>query len=131
MVTTGITGSDGRSAIFRGPRSDLACSPMDQEYTKMQVSAETLLIIALIGMIAGWLAGQIMHGTGFGLVGNIVVGIVGAFFGNWLLPQLGVQLSTGLVAAIINATIGAVILLFIISLVSRGGGRRWGWGGRW
>ena len=80
-----------------------------------------------MGLIAGWLAGQIVHGIGFGLVGNIVIGILGAFFGSWLLPQLGVQLGFGLVAAIVNATIGAVALLLIISFVRGGGGWRRSW----
>jgi uncharacterized membrane protein YeaQ/YmgE (transglycosylase-associated protein family) len=98
------------------------------------MTAETLLVILLIGAIAGWLAGQIVQGTGFGLVADIALGIVGAFIGTWLLPQLGIRLGAGIVAAIIAATIGAVVLLLILGLVSRGGGgrlfRRGGGGGR-
>ncbi len=56
------------------------------------MSVETLLIIVLIGAVAGWLAGQIVQGTGFGLVGDIIIGIIGAFIGTWLLPQLGIRL---------------------------------------
>ena len=93
----------------------------------MHMSGESLLIVLVVGVIAGWLAGQIMHGTGFGIVGDLIIGIVGAFIGSWLLPQLGIHLGAGIVAAIINATVGALILLVIISLV-RGGG---GWRGRW
>ena len=69
-------------------------------------------------MQAGWLA-CIVKGYGFGLIGNIVVGIVGAFIAGWLFPRLGVSLGSGIVAAVIHATIGAVILLFLISLVKR------------
>ena len=69
--------------------------------------------------IAGWLAGLIVKGYGFGLIGNIVVGIVGAFIAGWLLPQLGIVLGGGIVAAIINAVIGAVVLLVIIGLVAK------------
>ena len=58
-------------------------------------------------LIAGWLAGQIVQGTGFGIVGDLIIGIVGAFIGSWLLPQLGIHLGSGIIAAIINATIGA------------------------
>ena len=85
------------------------------------MSAETLLVILLIGAIAGWLAGQIVQGTGFGLIADIALGIVGAFIGSWLLPQLGIRLGTGIVAAIIAATIGAVILLLLLWFFGRGG----------
>jgi uncharacterized membrane protein YeaQ/YmgE (transglycosylase-associated protein family) len=90
----------------------------------MHLSTESLLIIVLVGLVAGWLAGQIVQGTGLGLLGDIVVGIVGAFIGNWLLPQLHIALGAGILAAILNATIGAIVLLVIIKLI-RGGGRSW------
>jgi uncharacterized membrane protein YeaQ/YmgE (transglycosylase-associated protein family) len=93
------------------------------------MTAETLLVILLIGAIAGWLAGQIVQGTGFGLVADIALGIVGAFIGTWLLPQLGIRLGTGIVAAIIAATIGAVVLLVILGFLGRGGGRYFRRGG--
>jgi len=93
------------------------------------MTAETLLVILLIGAIAGWLAGQIVQGTGFGLVADIALGIVGAFIGTWLLPQLGIRLGAGIVAAIIAVTIGAVVLLVILSLFGRGGGRYFRRGG--
>lgn len=80
---------------------------------------ESLLIFILVGAIAGWLAGLLVKGYGLGLVGNIVVGIVGAFIAGWLFPALGVSLGAGMVAAIIHATIGAVILLVLIKLVKR------------
>ena len=87
----------------------------------MHMSSESLLVILFVGLVAGWLAGQIVQGTGFGLVGDLIIGILGAFFGSWLLPQLGIRLGTGLISAIVNATIGAVLLLLIVRLV-RGGG---------
>ena len=90
----------------------------------MHLSTESLLIIVLVGLVAGWLAGQIVQGTGLGLVGDIVVGIIGAFIGDWLLPQLHIALGAGILAAILDATIGAIVLLVIIKLV-RGGGRSW------
>jgi len=96
----------------------------------MHMSGESLLIILAVGLIAGWLAGQIARGTGFGIVGDLIIGIAGAFIGSWLLPQLDIHLGAGLLAAIINATIGALILLLIISLVRGGGGWGWGWGRR-
>jgi uncharacterized membrane protein YeaQ/YmgE (transglycosylase-associated protein family) len=85
----------------------------------MAIDAQTLIIWLIIGAIAGWLAGQIMTGGGFGLVGNIIVGIVGALVGGWLLPRLGIYIGGGVIAAIINAAIGAVIVLFVISLIKR------------
>lgn len=54
----------------------------------MNMSSESLLVILLVGLVAGWLAGQIVRGTGFGIVGDLIVGILGAFIGGWLLPQL-------------------------------------------
>jgi uncharacterized membrane protein YeaQ/YmgE (transglycosylase-associated protein family) len=89
----------------------------------MHLSGENLLVILLIGAIAGWLAGVIVQGTGFGLLGDIVIGIVGAFIASWLFPQLGVHVGAGVVAEIIAATVGAVLLLVIIRLIRRGG--RW------
>jgi uncharacterized membrane protein YeaQ/YmgE (transglycosylase-associated protein family) len=76
-----------------------------------------LIIFLIVGAIAGWLAGQIMTGGGFGLVGNIVVGIVGAFVAGWLLP--GFFPIGGIVGWIIHAAIGAIIVLFIIGLIKR------------
>jgi len=73
----------------------------------------------IIGAIAGWLAGQLVRGAGFGLIGNIVIGIIGALVAGYLLPALGVSLGVGWVRDIINATIGAVIVLVILSLVRR------------
>lgn len=80
-----------------------------------------IIIFLAIGAVAGWLAGLLMKGGGFGLIGNIIVGIVGAIFGGWLLPTLGLSISLGspLISSIITAVIGAVILLFIIGLIKR------------
>jgi uncharacterized membrane protein YeaQ/YmgE (transglycosylase-associated protein family) len=101
------------------------------EIGKMYMSGQSLLVILVVGLVAGWLAGQILRGTGFGVIGDLLIGIVGAFIGDWLLPQLGIHLGVGLVAAIINATIGALILLLVIRLI-RGSGRfDRGWGWRW
>jgi uncharacterized membrane protein YeaQ/YmgE (transglycosylase-associated protein family) len=77
----------------------------------------------LVGLIAGWLAGIIVRGTGYGLVADIAIGIVGALIGSWLLPQLGIHLGSGIVAAIISATIGALLLLLILRLAY--GRARW------
>ena len=78
-----------------------------------------LVWILVVGAVAGWLAGQIMKGRGFGVIGNIVVGIVGAFVGNWLLTTLGVSLGSGLLGSILSALIGAIVLLFVIGLIKK------------
>ncbi len=83
------------------------------------MSLESILIICLIGGIAGWLAGVIMKGRGFGILGNIVIGILGAFVGSWVLGRLGISIGGDLLGAIINALIGSLIILFLISLVKR------------
>ncbi|HEY1978447.1 MAG TPA: GlsB/YeaQ/YmgE family stress response membrane protein [Xanthobacteraceae bacterium] len=90
----------------------------------MFLSNESVVVILLVGLVAGFLAGKIVRGAGFGLVGDLCIGIVGAFIGDWLLPQLGIHLGTGIISAIINATIGAVLLLFVLRLVQ---GRRSRW----
>ncbi len=80
---------------------------------------ETLLIWLVVGAIAGWLAGVVVRGGGFGLLGDIVVGIIGAFIGGWLLPRLGVHLGIGMVSLIASAAIGAIVLLLVLRLVRR------------
>jgi uncharacterized membrane protein YeaQ/YmgE (transglycosylase-associated protein family) len=93
----------------------------------MHLSNESLLVIVFVGIVAGWLAGRVMEGGGFGLIGDLLVGLIGAFIGNWLLPKLGIHLGVGMVAAILNAFIGAVVLLLTLRLLSGGFGyrRRW------
>ena len=72
-----------------------------------------------VGLVAGWLAGKLMKGGGFGLIGNIVVGVIGALLGGFLFSSFGVSLGGGLIGAIIVATIGAVLLIFILRLIKR------------
>ncbi|CAE6835449.1 hypothetical protein R69927_06365 [Paraburkholderia domus] len=74
----------------------------------------------IIGAIAGWLAGVLVKGGGFGLIVDIIVGIVGAFIGGWLAGVLHISLGGGWIGSIITAVIGAVILLFLVRLVRRG-----------
>jgi len=72
----------------------------------------------IIGAVAGWLAGLIMKGAGFGIIVNIIVGCVGAVLGGWLFGLLGFT-STGLIGSLITALVGAVVLLWILSLISK------------
>jgi uncharacterized membrane protein YeaQ/YmgE (transglycosylase-associated protein family) len=92
----------------------------------MNLTGQSLLVILLVGLIAGWLAGKIVTGWGFGLIANIAIGIVGALVGSWLLPRVGIRIGSGIVTQIIVATIGAILVLLVIGLL-RGGlsRRRW------
>lgn len=80
---------------------------------------EALLVLLLVGGVAGFLAGIIVKGYGYGVVGNIVVGIVGAVLGGWLLPRLGLFTGADIIGQIISATIGAVALLVILGVFRR------------
>lgn len=73
----------------------------------------------IIGLLAGWLAGQIMKGRGFGLVGNLVVGVVGALLGGWMFGALGISAGGNLIGALITAVVGAVVLLFLVGLIKK------------
>jgi uncharacterized membrane protein YeaQ/YmgE (transglycosylase-associated protein family) len=95
------------------------------------MSGEHILIIILLGVIASWLAGQIVSGTGYGMIHDLIIGVLGALFGGWLLPQLHVHLAAGLVAAMVNATIGATLLPLVLRLVRNEGRWSGGWGPRW
>jgi uncharacterized membrane protein YeaQ/YmgE (transglycosylase-associated protein family) len=83
------------------------------------MSSESLLVWLVVGAVAGWLAGLVVRGGGFGLIGNIVVGVLGAFVGGWLFDQFDITAGVGIFNAIIGATIGAVVLLFILRIVRR------------
>ena len=85
----------------------------------MMFEPRSLLALLIVGLIAGWIAGKVTRGSGFGVIGDIAIGIVGAFFGTWLLAMVGIVIGGGLVAAIINAAIGAIVLLAIIGFIRR------------
>jgi uncharacterized membrane protein YeaQ/YmgE (transglycosylase-associated protein family) len=83
----------------------------------MRFDVQALIIFLIIGAVAGWIAGQIMRGGGFGLIGNIVVGIVGAVVAGWLLPNFWPMV--GIPGAIVHSAIGAIIVLFVVGLIKR------------
>ena len=87
----------------------------------MYLSNEGLLVILFVGLVAGWLAGKIVRGTGFGIIGDILVGIAGALVASYIFPRLGIHIGTGLLSEILYSAIGAVILLLIVRLVRTGG----------
>lgn len=91
----------------------------------MRVSDQALIVILAVGLVVGWLAGKVVRGNGFGLVGDAAIGIVGAFVGDWLLHRFGVHFAPGFIGLIINATIGAVVLLLVLRLAGASG-----WGSR-
>jgi len=74
----------------------------------------------VIGVVAGWLAGLLVRGRGFGLIGDIVLGIIGAFVGGWLAGKFGIHIGHGVVSSIITATIGAALLAAVVRLIRRG-----------
>lgn len=78
-----------------------------------------ILIFVIIGAIAGWLAGKVLRGGGFGLLWNIILGVLGAFVGNWLLGLLGIELFSGWLNSLTEALIGALVVLFIVGLLKR------------
>lgn len=80
---------------------------------------ESLVVFLIIGALAGWIAGSLVRGSGFGILGNMVLGILGAFAAGLILPQLGFTIGGGFLAALIHATLGAVILLVLVRLVKR------------
>ena len=88
----------------------------------MYLSTESILVILFVGIVAGWLAGKVVRGSGFGLIGDLVVGVAGAFVATWLFPKLGIRLGTGIVSEIIYSALGAIILLLVVRLI-RGRGR--------
>ena len=79
----------------------------------------SLLYFILIGAVAGWLAGQIMKGGGFGLLVNIILGIIGGAVGGWLFGQLGISAGGGLSGSLITATVGAVAVLFVAGVFKK------------
>jgi uncharacterized membrane protein YeaQ/YmgE (transglycosylase-associated protein family) len=85
------------------------------------MTTESLVIFILVGAVAGFLAGVLVRGYGLGLVGNLIVGVVGALLAGWLLPRVGVSFSVvnPIVTSIVYATIGAVVLLVLIGFVRR------------
>ena len=88
----------------------------------MDMATESIVIILIVGIVAGWLAGKVVRGAGFGLLGDLLVGIIGAFIASWLFPRFGIHLGTGIISAIIYSALGAILLLLVVGLI-RGRGR--------
>ena len=84
----------------------------------MSANTQNILIFLCIGILAGWLAGKIMRGSGFGLLGDMVIGVIGAFVGSWLFGRLGI-VTWGLAGTLVTALVGALVLLFLVRLLKR------------
>ncbi len=80
------------------------------------MNPQSLIAFLVIGVVAGWLAGKIMMGSGFGLLGDLVLGVVGAFLGGWVFGILGIA-AYGVLGRLVMALVGAVLLLYLIRLV--------------
>lgn len=84
------------------------------------LGTNSLIVVLIVGLIAGFLAGKVVRGYGFGLIGDIIVGIVGAFVGRWLFTTLDIRIGVNFwVDAILTATAGAIVLLLILRLIRR------------
>lgn len=81
-------------------------------------TTQNIIIFLAIGVVAGWLAGQIWKKRGFGFLGNMIVGVIGAFVGSWVFGLLGISFQ-GIIGLIIAAVVGALILLFLLSLIKK------------
>ena len=78
-----------------------------------------MLYVLIIGLVAGAIAGLLMRGKGYGCLLNIIVGIIGAYIGNWLLPEIGIYIHHGILGTLITAVIGAVVFLFVLGLLKK------------
>jgi uncharacterized membrane protein YeaQ/YmgE (transglycosylase-associated protein family) len=83
----------------------------------MYIPYQTLAVILVVGFVAGWIAAKVLSKHGMGLAGDIMVGVIGAFIGVWLLPRLGVHFGTGIALLILNAVAGAIALLLLVRLI--------------
>jgi len=79
---------------------------------------ERLVVVLLIGLLAGWVAGNVVRFSGLGLAGDLTVGVIGAFIGHWMLPAIHIDLGSGIVSLVMDATVGAVVLLLVFGLTS-------------
>jgi uncharacterized membrane protein YeaQ/YmgE (transglycosylase-associated protein family) len=83
----------------------------------LHLNPQSIGVILLVGLVAGWIASKLVTKHGMGFVGDIVVGVIGAIIGDWLLPRLGIHLGTGLALAILNAVVGAIGVLLLVRLI--------------
>ena len=107
-----ISGTD----IFYAPDPDRSQLCPNPETGAIKHKIMDWLYVIVVGAVAGWWAGLLFRGGGFGLLGNIIIGIIGGFIGFWLLAQIGLSLGDGTIGTILTSVVGAGVLLFIASL---------------
>jgi uncharacterized membrane protein YeaQ/YmgE (transglycosylase-associated protein family) len=95
---------------------------MNANHFNVSLDTHSLIIWLVVGAVAGFLAGTVVKGGGFGLIGDIVVGILGAFIGGWLASVFQIHVGSGIIASIVTATVGAAVLILALRLVRRGRG---------
>ena len=78
-----------------------------------------MLYVLIVGLAAGAIAGLIMRGKGYGCLLNIVIGVIGAYIGNWLLPEMGIYIRHGIIGTLVTAVIGAIVFLFVVNLLKK------------
>ncbi|MBD8527962.1 GlsB/YeaQ/YmgE family stress response membrane protein [Pseudomarimonas arenosa] len=83
------------------------------------MTLEGFITMALVGLLAGWLAGLVMRGRKRSVLSHLLIGVVGAFLGGWLLPMVGVRITGGFLGAVLEAFLGAVVLLALIGAIRR------------
>jgi uncharacterized membrane protein YeaQ/YmgE (transglycosylase-associated protein family) len=84
------------------------------------INTHSIIVVLIVGLVAGWLAAKVVQGTGLGLIGDIIVGVIGAVIGNWLFTHFHIRIAVNFwVDAILTATAGAIVLLLIIRLIRR------------
>ncbi len=104
---------------YKMKRTSCLCISITRRRCEMDDQIVQFLWFILIGAVAGWLAGQITKGRGFGLIGNIIVGVLGALLGGWLFGVLGISAGGKLIGALITAVVGAIVLLFLLAIIRR------------
>ncbi len=92
---------------------------MEAHHFTFYADTQSLIIWLVVGAIAGWLAGTIVKGGGFGIIGDIIVGILGAFVGGWLAGVFHIQIASGIIFTILTATAGAIVLIVLSRLIRR------------
>jgi uncharacterized membrane protein YeaQ/YmgE (transglycosylase-associated protein family) len=98
----------------------LGAAPTAEGGIVIMFATNSLIVILVVGLVAGWLAGQIMRGAGYGIIGDIVIGIIGAYIGTWLWGQMHLPVLGGFwINAIVISTAGAIVLLLILRLIRR------------
>ncbi len=83
------------------------------------MGTQNLILFLVVGLVGGWLAGKIMKGSGFGLVGDLIVGVIGAFIGVWLFGQLGISVG-GILGLLVASVVGALLPLYVLRLIKKG-----------